>query len=384
MASRGLTCLLVVASIVAGCSDGSGDSGSVPTASTGEASSAMTTEPASATSTGAASAPSFRQLIGQKLVVGMDGTRPSQSLLRRARRGRIGGVILFSHNFRSAAGLRAITTRLQRAAADGGRPRLLIAVDQEGGLVKRVSWIPPRLSPPRLGELGSTERARGQGRRTGAALRDLGINTNLAPVADVPASRASFMYQQGRTWSFSAGKTARLANAFALGLGDRRALATMKHFPGLGRATRNTDDHVVRIGATRRRLAPGLEPYRQAVANDVPLIMLSNAVYDAYDRHHAAGWSRAIGWGLLRDELGFEGVTVTDSLDGAAAARRVPTDRLAISAVRAGTDLILLTGTEAASRSVYRSLLDAATDGRIRQGRLAASYQRIVALKTRL
>jgi beta-N-acetylhexosaminidase len=380
--AKALTSALVVTSIVVGCSGGTGDSSSAP------ASSPVTTEPASGTSTdaapSAASAPTRRQLIGQKLVVGMDGTRPSRSLLRRVRRGRVGGVILFSHNFGSAASLRAITRKLRRAAADGGQPRLLIAVDQEGGLVKRIPWIPPRLSPPEMGELGSSGTARRQGRKTGTALRDLGINVNLAPVADVPASAASFMYQQGRTWSFSAAKTARLANAFALGLGDRRALATMKHFPGLGLATRNTDVYVVRIGATRRRLAAGLEPFRRAVANHVPLIMLSNAVYDAYDRGHAAGWSRAITSTLLREELGFEGVTITDSLDGAARARRVSTDRLAIRAAGAGTDLILLTGSEAASRSVYRSLLDAASDGRIRQVRLLASYRRIVALKTGL
>lgn len=323
-------------------------------------------------------------MIGQKLVVAMDGTRPSESLLRRVRRGKVAGVILFSHNFGSAARLRAITRALRRAAADRGQPRLLIAVDQEGGPVKRISWIPPRLSPRRMGELGSSETARRQGRRTGAALRDLGINTNLAPVADVPASAASFMYQQGRTWSFGARKTARLANAFAVGLGDGHALATMKHFPGLGYARRNTDVYVVRIAATRRRLAPGLEPYRRTVASQVPLVMLSNAVYRAYDRRHAAGWSRAIVSALLRGELGFEGVTITDSLDGTAGARGVPTDRLAIRAAKAGTDLILLTGSEAASRSVYRSLLDAASDGRIGRARLLASHQRIVALKTGL
>jgi beta-N-acetylhexosaminidase len=382
---KGLTFALAVAAI-GGCSGGAGESGAARP-STGEAAATMTTEPTPdsrmAETKPAESVPPAK-MVGQKLVVSMDGTRPSESLLRRVRRGRIGGVILFSHNFGSAAGLRAITRKLQRAAADGGQPRLLIAVDQEGGLVKRISWIPPRLSPPQMGELGSSETARRQGRRTGAALRDLGINTNLAPVADVPASRASFMYQQGRTWSFSAGKTARLASAFAVGLGDRRTLATMKHFPGLGYATRNTDNYVVRIAATRRRLAPGLEPYRRAITNEIPLVMLSNAVYDAYDRRRAAGWSRAIGWDLLRGELGFQGVTVTDSLDGAAAARRVSTDRLAIGAARSGTDLILLTGTEAASGSVYRSLLDAVSDGRIPQGRLELSYQRIVALKTGL
>jgi beta-N-acetylhexosaminidase len=236
-----------------------------------------------------ASAPSLKQMIGQKLVVSMDGSTPSASLLRRARWGRIGGVLIHRYNFASAVQLRAITSKLQHAAADGSQPKLLIAVDQEGGPVKTVSWIPPTLSPWQMGELGSSERARRQGRRTGVALLGLGVNTNFAPVADVPASTASFMYQQDRTWSFGAWKTARLANAFALGLGGGRALATMKHFPGLGFATRNTDDFAVHITATKSQLAPGLKPYRRAVANQIPLIMLSNAVYDAYDRRHAAG-----------------------------------------------------------------------------------------------
>ena len=332
----------------------------------------------------AAAAPSLRHLIGEKLVVSMDGTSPSASLLDRARRGRIGGVIIHGFNFSSAAQLRNIASKLQKAAVDGGQPKLLIAVDQEGGSVKTVSWIPPTLSPPQMGELDSADTARRQGRRTGAALRDLGINTDFAPVADVPASTASFIYQQGRTWSFSARKTTRLANAFALGLGDGNALATMKHFPGLGFARRNTDDFVVYIGATGSQLLPGLKPYRRAVADGVPLIMLSNARYRAYDRRYAAGWSHAIGTGLLRGELGFKGVTITDSLDGAAHARGIPTDPLAIRAAKAGTDLILLTGSEASSRSVYRSLVDAATAGRFSHARLMASYGRITALRAGL
>jgi len=212
----------------------------------------------------------------------------------------------------------------------------------------------------------------------------LGVNTDFAPVADVPASTSSFMYQQGRTWSFSSRETARLANAFALGLGDRGALATMKHFPGLGFATKNTDDFVVHIDATKSELAPGLRPYRHAVANGVPLVMLSNAVYRAYDRSHAAGWSRPIGTTLLRGELGFHGVTITDSLDGAANARGTPTNPLALKAAKAGTDMLLLTGSEASSRSVFRTLLDAAKAGKIRHDRLTASYDRILALKAGL
>jgi len=329
----------------------------------------------------ASAAPSLQHLIGQKLVVSMEGHTPSASLLDRARRGRIGGVLIHGWNFSSSTQLRSIANELQQAAAQGGQPPLLIAVDQEGGQVKTVSWIPPTLSPP---QMGSSDTARTQGRKTGRALVGLGVNTDFAPVADVPASTSSFMYQQGRTWSFSSRETARLANAFALGLGDRGALATMKHFPGLGFATKNTDDFVVHIDATKSELAPGLRPYRHAVANGVPLVMLSNAVYRAYDRSHAAGWSRPIGTTLLRGELGFHGVTITDSLDGAANARGTPTNPLALKAAKAGTDMLLLTGSEASSRSVFRTLLDAAKAGKIRHDRLTASYDRILALKAGL
>jgi beta-N-acetylhexosaminidase len=329
-------------------------------------------------------APTVRQLVGQKLVVSMNGTTPSGSLLSRAHYGTIGGVIIHSTNFTSAANLRAITARLQRAAANGGQPPLLIAVDQEGGPVETISWIPPTISPRRMGELGSSHVAHRQGRRTGGALRDLGVNLDLAPVADVPASTSSFMYLQGRTWSFGAGTTSRLANAFASGLADGGALASMKHFPGLGFARLNTDTNVVHIAATKSQLQPGLKPYQAAVTRGVPLVMLSNAVYDAYDRGHAAGWSRVIGSRLLRGQLGFRGVTITDSLDGAAHARGISANPLAIRAARAGTDLLLLTGSEAASRSVYKSLLDAVSAGRIRVARLQASYQRILALKAGL
>ena len=332
----------------------------------------------------AVATPTVAQLVGQKLVVSMDGTTPSASLLARARAGKIGGVLIHGYNFGSAAQLRTITTKLQQAAAAGGQPKLLIAVDQEGGAVKTVSWIAPTLSPPQMGALDSTDTARTQGRMTGRGLRGLGINTDFAPVADVPASRASFLYREGRTWGFSASKTTRLANAFALGLRDRDAAATMKHFPGLGFATRNTDRYLVHITATKDQLARGLRPYGLAVEDHVPLVMLSNAVYDAYDRYNAAGWSPAIVRTLLRGELGFQGATITDSLDAAARTRGTGTSGLAIRAARAGTDFVLLTGSEAGSRAVYASLVQAANGGRIPLARLSASYDRITVLKASL
>lgn len=328
--------------------------------------------------------PSVAQLIGQKLVVSMTGTRPSADLLGRVRRGEVGGVILFGSNVTTPTALTALTRRLRGAAAAGGQPPLLIATDQEGGSVRRVPWAGPTVAPIRMGDQGSASIARSEGADTGAALRDLGINVDLAPVADVPASAASFMYLDGRTWSFSATATSRLANAFASGLESRGVVPVMKHFPGLGFATQNTDSHVVTLTESIAALAPGLSLYRTAIGDRIPMIMLSNATYTVYDRLHAAGWSRAIATTLLRRDLGFTGVTITDSLTGAAAVRGVSPGQLAVRAATAGTDMILVTGSEDSTRAVYATLLAAADDGAIPAATLRASYARILALKAGL
>ncbi|HEX5013697.1 MAG TPA: glycoside hydrolase family 3 N-terminal domain-containing protein [Candidatus Limnocylindrales bacterium] len=329
--------------------------------------------------------PSRTQLIGQRLVVAMDGTTtPSSGLLGRIRRGEVGGVILFGRNVTTAAALKTLTAKLQAAARIGGQPRLLIAVDQEGGSIKRIAWAPPTLSPPQMGDDGRASTARSQGAATGKALMGLGINVDLAPVADVPASTSSFLYKQGRTFSFSDDTTASLATAFAGGLESEGVDPTMKHFPGLGLATANTDTSVVTISASKAALAPGLKPYAAAIPGGLPIVMLSNATYTAYDATNAAGWSSAVVTGLLRSQLGFDGVTMTDSLDGTAHARGVSTASLALKAARAGTDLILLTGSEATSSRVFDALYAAAKAGTLSRTQLRSSYDRIEAVKAGL
>jgi beta-N-acetylhexosaminidase len=328
-----------------------------------------------------AGGPTLRQLVGQKLMVAMSGTTPSADLLGRIERGEVGGVILFSFNISTAGKLRALSKKLAQAAAAGGQPPLLIATDQEGGLVKRVAWAPPTLSPPEIGDLGNPSTAASEGEATGYVLRCAGINTNLAPVADVPRSTASFMYERGRTWSFDASLTATLSDAFATGLEAGGNVAVMKHFPGLGFAKANTDAFAVTITATEAQLEPELLPYQAAIASGVPMIMLSNATYTAYDGVNAAGWSHAIVEDLLRDDLGFDGVTITDSLSGTANARGVSARSLARKAAKAGTDMLMLTGSEAGSRRAFERLLEDAQDGSIPLATLQASYARILALK---
>jgi beta-N-acetylhexosaminidase len=328
----------------------------------------------------AAGQPTLAQLIGQKLVVRMVGTTPSADLLDRIRRGEIGGVVLFGSNITTRAALISLTAELHSAAQAGGQPHFLIAVDQEGGPVKRIPWAPPTLSAPAMGRIGSASVARTQGADTGAALHALGVDIDFAPVADI-ATSTGFMYRDGRTWSISAVKTAVLADAFASGLESKGVAPSMKHFPGLAFATRNTDAYPVTIGMSRLRLAPGLRPYQTAIGHHIPMIMLSNATYPAYDSVNAAGWSPAINR-LLRGQLGFAGVTITDSLTGTARARGRPVSALAAGAARAGTDLILLTGSEASTRATFATLLAKARQGTISTATLRASYARIIALKT--
>ena len=129
-----------------------------------------------------------------------------------------------------------------------------------------------------MGAIGLPKTAHDQGVATGRALLGLGINCDLAPVADVPGSTASFMYQQGRTWSFDPTLTATLSNSFARGLWSTGVVPAMKHFPGIGLATLNTDPYVVKLTASKDRLAAGIQPYVAAIAHDMPMIMLSKRV----------------------------------------------------------------------------------------------------------
>jgi beta-N-acetylhexosaminidase len=352
---------------------------SVPTTAT-----QPSAEPSTGPSTGpdTQGSPTLAQLVGQRLVIRMAGTTPSADLLGRIRRGEIGGVILFGANIVDATQVRALTAQLHGAAAAGGQPRLLVMTDQEGGLIRRIPWVGPVPSARQMAAGDSLATIRTRGTRTGTALDGLGIDVDLAPVADVPKTTSSFMWLDHRTFGFEPTTVSPDANAFALGLRDGHTAATMKHFPGIGRATRNTDDYAVTIpanvAAIQRR---DLVPYTAAIANRVPLIMLSNANYTALDPVNGAGWSRAITRTLLRDQLGFRGVTITDSLSTAAQSRAIEVGALTVRAAVAGTDFLLVPTSEAKSAAVYQKLLAAAEAGTIPLTRLQASYRRITTLK---
>jgi beta-N-acetylhexosaminidase len=338
---------------------------------------------ATTTPTTTAATPTLAQLVGQKLAIRMDGTTPSTALLGRVRRGEVGAIVLFSSNITTRSALDAAIDKLQAAASAGGQPRLLVMVDQEGGKIRRIPWAGPTKSARQMGIDNSITEATQQGSSSAQTLHADGINVNLAPVADVASSTSSFMYQQARTFGFSNALVSRLTIAFADGTSSAGVVPTFKHFPGIGRATLNTDSHKVVITASKTAMEKDLLPFRNAIAaGAVPLLMLSNAIYTAWDSANAAGWSKPMS-AFIRNDLGYTGVTITDSLTGTSSAYGISVSTLAARACRAGTDMVMLTGGEASTAKTFSSLLALAQSGSIPRATLQTSYDRILALKSR-
>jgi beta-N-acetylhexosaminidase len=294
------------------------------------------------------------------------------------RLGDVGGVIVYGPNIVSPAQLTSTIRSLQHAAKEGSNPPLLIAIDQEGGGVKRLPG-PPTLSPSQMVDTGKVSVARQQGIATGKYLRGFGINFNIAPIADVPTSTSSFMYQEDRTFSFNANNVARYATAFALGQQSQRVAAAAGLFPGLGSATVDTDlQPDERLYPTTAQRAAALKPYQMLIPHGLDAIMVSNAVFPAYDpKGSVADLSGPVIQGLLRGKLKFQGVVITDAM----VRTGLSPVTSGVLAAEASADIILCSSyaveTLGALESAYRS-------GRLSQANVVSSYERIVALKERL
>jgi beta-N-acetylhexosaminidase len=322
---------------------------------------------------------SATRLLGQRIMVGLPGTSPDAGLLAQVRAGEVGAVILFSKNISSQQQLKALTGALQRAARQGGNPPLLIAVDQEGGQIKRLPAGPPFLSPPQIAASGSVQVAATQGSATSRYLTRLGINMDLAPVVDVPTFPRAFIWQEGRAFSFSASAVARYATAFAVGLQAGGVAATAKHFPGVGSGAVDTDYRLEELHPTAAQRAAALQPYRELVPRGLDAVMVSTAGFPAYDPSGTvAALSRPIIEGLLRGKLKFGGVAITDALESPTGHDEITAGVLA---AEAGADILLYTDS---APGELRALETAFQHGQITRAQATVSYRRIVALKQRL
>ncbi|HEX6228785.1 MAG TPA: glycoside hydrolase family 3 N-terminal domain-containing protein [Solirubrobacterales bacterium] len=324
---------------------------------------------------------SLGELAGARIVSGFPGTTPPLRVRRMIREGRLSGVILFAENLPSRARGRRVIRRLQAIPRPAGlRDPLLVMVDQEGGLVKRIGGA-PTVSARQMGARGPAF-SRAQGRRTAANLRNLGANVDLAPVLDI-ARPGGTIADTDRGFGSNAARVRATAIPFARGLQARGVAATAKHFPGLGAARLNTDFAVQRIGVSKRRLrAVDEAPYRRFVAIGGEMVMLATAIYPAFSERPAA-FTRAIATGELRSRLGFEGVSITDALESVAVRDFGGPARAGRAAASAGVDLLLFTDPGAAERA-GSALLRGLRSGSLSRASFEAAVRRVLRLRHRL
>ena len=317
------------------------------------------------------------QRLGQLFMVGLQPGQAPGGLDSAIATHRVGAVIYLGGWSGGAAKVADVSAHMQALAT--GPVDLLIAADQEGGAVQQLKG-PGFTLQPRAVEQGRETPAALTARATiiGRELRAAGVNVDLAPVADtVPTAmttRNQPIGRWGRQYAADPQTVAAAVPAVVAGLQTQRVIASVKHFPGLGRVTGNTDTTAVGItDETATRADPHLEPFRAGMAAGVGMVMVSSARYPRLDATNQAVFSRAIVTDLLRTQLGWQGVVITDDVGSAKAVAAVPVGDRAVRFLAAGGDIVLtaqagqlptmLTAvrTRAAADPDFAAALDAAT-----------------------
>ncbi|MCW2922750.1 MAG: glycoside hydrolase family 3 protein [Thermoleophilia bacterium] len=378
---------LAVAATAAGCGAGS-DAAERPASPAPPARRAAPKhEPAARAATSAAADAPLEQVVGDLLMTKLDGPVASAQELAAVRSLAFGGVILFGPNVHDAAGVRALTTSLDAARAPGARhaglpAAMLVSVDQEGGAIRNVPFAPPDVTQPQLGAAGSVDAARTAATATGRALRDIGVTMDLGPVADLAVGPNRTM--AGRAFGDDAATVAPFVAASVEGLQAGGVAAAVKHFPGFGASTANSDEAVAYVDRTAAELREReLVPFRAAVRAGTQVVMVSHGVHRELGSRLPGTLDPRVATTLLRDELGFRGVAMTDSMNarGLREAWGDTVPRACPVAIGAGIDLLLLTGTLETARLCRARILDAVREGTLSEERVREAVARVSVLR---
>jgi beta-N-acetylhexosaminidase len=292
----------------------------------------------------------------------------------------VGGVVLFARNVEAPAQVLALTRELKRRAPEP----LLVAVDQEGGSVARLRTGFTRLPAFRaLGDTRDPLLARELGRLVGTELAAVGIDWNFAPVLDVDTNPENPVIG-ARSLGRDPALVAELGSAFASGLGDAGVAACGKHFPGHGDTRQDSHLELPRLPHALERLENvELVPFARAVSAGIPSLMTAHIVFEALDCDRPASMSTAVVRGLLRERMGYGGVVVTDDLEMKAVADHFAIEEVAVSALRAGVDVLLVCHTAELARRAVDAIVHAVKSGAISEEILKAATARVAAFGAR-
>jgi beta-N-acetylhexosaminidase len=380
--------LICTVTLVVGCDKGKGSTPSVTRSPGDDTSATAAPEPKPTQDPQIAALLAKMPLedkVGQMLMYGFEGAVTSDSWRPLLVEDRVGGLVLLNSNINGPGELADFSRQVQSVSTEQGLPfGALLAVNEEGGEVLALG-VPFTQFPSAatVGRAASPELARKLGTAIGEEMRAVGLNMDLAPVLDVQGDPPSPPII-GRSFGSDPGLVAKVGVAFIQGLREAGIIATAKHFPGHGSAPADSHEVLPVDGRDQQTLrGTDITPFAAAIRANVEAVMTSHVSYPALDNQvvQPATLSSQIVSGLLRDELGFDGVVITDSLTMGAITNTQSAADAAVDAVLAGVDIVLVPGTEDIQDQVRRALLDAVADGTISLERLNQSVERILRMK---
>lgn len=323
--------------------------------------------------------------LGQLFMVGIPGAYLDESTLRLIGELGINNFIIFKRNVDNPEQLKDLCAEVKEACQRAGLPQPLIAIDQEGGTVARLPAPFTQFADARqlAGAADPVAALADYAATCAGELAQAGINMNLAPVLDVcPAGQGFFM--EKRSLGADPQLVGKLGSQVIRSLQAGRVAACGKHFPGLGAAKLDPHLHlpvVARALAEMREI--DLVPFQQAIAADVAAIMTSHTIYEHLDATTPATLSRHILTDLLRSELGFDGLVITDDLEMGAIEKERTVAAAGVQAFAAGADMILICHGHEKVRQAYDSLMAAISAGKFTLPRCGKSLARVEAVRRR-
>lgn len=403
-----LLAALLGAGSLAGCSliPGSSSAGSAspsakpttaaPTPSS-TAPSPTTTTAASATPSASASAGtlqgwSLEEKVGQLMMVGVDAASPAQASTDAVASHHVGNIFIAGRTTAGSQATQKVISGFTSKVGPGTThdTRMLVATDQEGGEVQVLSGSGFSDMPSAMDQSSQPRDQLAASARTwGKELADAGVNMNLAPVIDlVDVARPSTnepIGRWGREYGHDAATVSSQAGAFAEGMQASGVIPTYKHFPGLGRVTANTDTSADVVDRTTTRSSDAaVGVFASAIAAGAQVIMVSSATYALIDASAPAVFSSTIVTDMLRTEMGFSGVVITDDVSAAVQVQGVAAGERAVRAVRAGCDIVLASADPTVAADMVKALIAAAQSDPAFAARVDESAARVLALKSSL